>query len=174
MVFFLMRPDSIRLSQRHKIAFYSVLSVVFASGVIWAWLHYFTRSETEFGASPAQGWVLMIHGLFAAISLVVIGSLLPLHVKHAWRAHRNRINGVFFVAIVTLLIVSGYALYYIGNEHLRSWTSWIHLGVGVAFPFLLVLHIWRGRLSRRVRRSGAAVRRQVVRDVSTPLGMTKY
>ena len=45
MVFSLMRPDSIRLSQRHKIAFYSVLSVVFASGVIWAWLHYFTAER---------------------------------------------------------------------------------------------------------------------------------
>ena len=117
MVFSLMRPDSIRLSQRHKIAFYSVLSVVFASGVIWAWLHYFTRTENEFGASPAQAWVLMIHGLFAAISLMLIGSLLPFHVKYAWRAHRNRINGIFFVAIVTLLIATGYGLYYIGNEH---------------------------------------------------------
>ena len=173
MVSSLMRPDSIRLSWRHKVAFYTVLSVVFASGAIWAWLHYFSQPN-ELGISPAQAWILMIHGLFAAMSLLVIGSLVPLHVKYAWRAHRNRGNGIFFIAIVTLLIASGYGLYYIGNERFRSWTSWIHLGIGLAFPFLLVLHIWRGRLSRRVRRSGAAVRRQVVRDSSTPLGMTKY
>jgi hypothetical protein len=148
-----MRPDSIRLSQRHKLALYSVLGIVFASGVLWAWLHYFGSTETEFGASPAKAQLLMIHGLFAALSLMLIGSLLPLHVKYAWRAHRNRKNGIFFISMVTLLIGTGYALYYIGDERLRSWTSWIHLGVGLLFPFLLILHVWRGRLSRKVKRS---------------------
>lgn len=146
-----MRPDSIRLSRRHKAVFYSVLGVVFASGSLWAWLHYFSQPN-EFGTSPAQAWILTIHGLFAAMSLLVIGSLLPLHVKYAWRAHRNRSNGVFFIAIVVVLIVSGYGLYYIGNERLRSWTSWTHLGVGLGFPALLVFHIWRGRVSRKVKR----------------------
>jgi cyanate permease len=151
MVFSLMRPDSIRLSRRHKVVFYSVLSVVFASGAIWAWLHYFSQPN-EFGTSPAQAWVLTIHGLFAAMSLLVIGSLLPLHLKYAWRAHRNRINGIFFIIIVAVLITSGYGLYYIGNERCRLWTSWTHLGVGLAFPMLLVFHIWRGRVSRKVKR----------------------
>jgi hypothetical protein len=147
-----MRPDSIRLGRRDKLAFYSVLGVVFASGVIWAWLHYFGLAENEFGPSPAKAWVLMIHGLFAALSLTLIGFLLPLHVKYAWRADRNRANGVFFIAIIALLIGTGYALYYIGNERLRSWTSWVHLGIGLTFPFLLILHIWRGRLSRKAKR----------------------
>jgi hypothetical protein len=156
MVLFLMRPDSIRLSQRHKVAFYTVLGVVFASGVIWVWLHYFARTENDFGASPTQTWVLTIHGLFAAASLLLIGSLLPLHVKYAWRARRNRSNGIFFISIVALLILSGYALYYIGNERLRAWTSWIHLIAGLVFPILLVLHIWRGRASRKIKRSYVA------------------
>jgi cyanate permease len=155
MVFSLMRPDSIRLSRRHKIAFYTVLSVVFVSGVVWAWLHYFSQADNEFGSSPAQAWTLTIHGLFAAMSLLLIGSLLPLHVKYAWRAQRNRTNGIFFISIVALLILTGYGLYYIGNERLRSWTSWIHLFVGLAFPVLLVFHIWRGRSSRKVKRSHA-------------------
>ena len=148
-----MRPDSIRLSRRHKLALYSILSAVFASGLIWIWLHYFMQNDDEFGVSPAQTWVLMSHGLFAAMSLLVIGSLVPLHVKYAWRAHRNRTNGVFFISIVSLLIVTGYGLYYIGNEHLRSWTSWTHIIVGLAFPLLLIFHIWRGRASRRHKRA---------------------
>lgn len=148
-----MRPDSIRLSRRHKIAFYGILVVVFATGAIWAWLHYLAHGENDFGSSRAETWTLTIHGLFAAASLLVIGSLLPLHIKFAWRARRNRVNGVFFISIVTLLILSGYALYYIGNERLRSWTSWIHLIVGLALPVLLVFHIWRGRVTRNVKRS---------------------
>jgi hypothetical protein len=152
MVFALMRPDSIKLSRRHKIAFYIVLAVVFASGALWAWLHYFAPANNEFGTSRTQAWILTIHGLFAAMSLLLVGSLLPLHVKFAWRARRNRINGIFFVSIVALLILTGYGLYYIGNERLRACTSWIHLLVGLAFPILLVLHIWRGRASRKVKR----------------------
>jgi hypothetical protein len=154
-----MRPDSIRLSLRHKIAFYSILGAVFISGALWAWLHYFAGSENEFGSAPAETWTLTIHGLFAAASLLVIGSMLPLHVKFAWRAGRNRFNGVFFISIVSLLVVTGYALYYIGNERLRSWTSWIHLIVGLAFPLLLILHIWRGRASRKQKRIQPLVRR---------------
>ncbi len=148
-----MRPDSIRLSRRHKFAFYTILSVVFASGALWAWLRYFARNENDFGSSPTETWTLTIHGLFAAASLLVIGSMLPLHVKFAWRAKRNRFNGIFFVSIVALLILSGYGLYYIGNERFRSWTSWIHLFIGLALPILLIIHIWRGRVSRREKRS---------------------
>src|SRR2546422_7937554 len=103
-----MRPDSIRLSRQNKIAFYTVLAVVFATGAAWAWLHYFARGENDFGSSPAQTWTLTLHGLFAAASLLLIGWLLPLHIKFAWRAHRNRANGVFFISIVALLILSGY------------------------------------------------------------------
>jgi len=150
-----MRPDSIRLSYRHRIAFYTIVGAVFASGAMWAWLHYFARGENEFGSSPAETWTLTVHGLFAATSLLLIGSLLPLHVKFAWRAKRNRFNGIFFISIVSLLILTGYGLYYIGNERLRSWTSWTHLLVGLALPLLLILHIWRGRVCRhRQRRTG--------------------
>ena len=154
-----MRPDSIRLSRRHKFAFYTIVAVVFASGAVWTWLHHFARNENDFGSSPAETWTLTIHGLFAAASLLVVGSMLPLHVKFAWRAKRNRFNGIFFISIVTLLILTGYGLYYIGNERLRSWTSWIHLIVGLALPPLLALHIWRGRRSRKKKRIQTPVRR---------------
>ena len=148
-----MRPDSIRLSRRHKIAFFSVLAVVFASGAAWAWMHYFAHGESDFGSSPAETWMLTIHGLFAAASLLLIGSLLPLHVKFAWRAQRNRPNGLLMLAVVSLLIISGYGLYYIGDERFRSWTSWTHLIVGLGLPIFLVVHIWRGRATRNVKRS---------------------
>ncbi len=148
-----MRPDSIRLSRRHKTAFYTVIAAVFASGAFWTWLHYFAHGENDFVASPTETWTLTIHGLFAAASLLLIGSLVPLHVKFAWRADRNRFNGIFFASIVALLILTGYGLYYIGNERLRSWTSWSHLIVGLALPLLLILHIWRGRASRNEKRS---------------------
>jgi hypothetical protein len=63
-----------------------------------------------------------------------------------WR--RNRGNGSLFMGAFGILTVGGYGLYYAGAERLRSWTSWIHLGVGLALPLLLILHIWLGKRTR--------------------------
>jgi hypothetical protein len=148
-----MRPDSIRLSRRHKIALYATLAALFASGAAWAWMHHLAHAENEFGSSPAETWTLAVHGLVAAGSLLFIGALLPLHIKFAWRAQRNRGNGILTIFVVCLLIITGYALYYIGNERLRSWTSWTHLVAGLTFPAFLIIHIWRGGATRNVKRS---------------------
>jgi hypothetical protein len=74
-----------------------------------------------------------------------LGTLLVSHVNHAWHARKNRPNGAFFLAAVGLLTLSGYALYYLGNENLRAADGQLHLWLGVAAPALLLWHIWSGR-----------------------------
>jgi hypothetical protein len=80
--------------------------------------------------------------------LVLMGMLLTGHVRFAWRARRNRGNGLLFLGAFGILSVTGYGLYYAGSESLRAWTSWIHLTVGLALPLLLVVHIWLGKRTR--------------------------
>ena len=80
--------------------------------------------------------------------LVLIGMLLTGHVRFAWRARRNRGNGSLFLSALAVLSVTGYGLYYAGDESLREWTSWIHLGVGLALPLFLILHVWLGKKTR--------------------------
>jgi len=77
--------------------------------------------------------------------LVALGILIPTHVKRAWQARRNRANGFILVAVIAMLIVTGYGLYYFGDDRWRSAASSIHLALGLASPMLLVLHIWQGR-----------------------------
>jgi hypothetical protein len=81
--------------------------------------------------------------------LVLIGMLLNGHVRFAWRARRNRANGLIFLSVFAVLIATGYGLYYAGGEKLRAWTSLIHLAVGLALPFFLLTHIFLGRRTRR-------------------------
>ncbi len=81
------------------------------------------------------------------VFLVVLGTLLPSHVRFAWHARRNRPNGIALLLVLGFLIAGGYGLYYFGDERLRSWTSWSHLAVGLALPAMIVLHIWSGRRS---------------------------
>lgn len=144
-----MRRNSVKLSYRHKSWLYSSLILIYVSGVAWACLHYFVRTAGEFGdqPNPAEPWSLKLHGAAAMVLLVILGTLLPGHVRLAWHARRNRPNGIALVAFLLFLVVTGYGLYYFGNERLRSWTSWSHLAVGLVLPAKLILHIWVGRRS---------------------------
>ena len=96
----------------------------------------------------AKAWAMKVHGGAAMAALVLIGMLLNVHVRFAWRAGRNRVNGSVFLSALAVLTISGYGLYYAGGERLRAWTSWIHLAVGLVLPILLLIHVLLGRKTR--------------------------
>src|SRR4029079_2994840 len=145
----LMRRNSAKLSCRHKVWFYTIFVLIYGSGICLIYFHYFARTLGEFGDQPhsVEPWSLKIHGAAAMGFLVILGTLLPGHVRFAWHARRNRPNGIFLLVTVALLIVSGYGLYYFGDEHWRSWSSWSHLIIGLALPLILFVHIRSGRRS---------------------------
>ncbi len=144
-----MRRSSIRLSRRHEWIVYLVSAAVFGTGAGWAALHYLAASPNEFGAAtPAESWMLKAHGGAAMATLLLLGTLWPLHIKFAWRAGRNLRTGLSLLSFFGFLVVTGYGLYYAGGERLRAWTSAAHLWVGLALPLILILHIWRGKKSR--------------------------
>ena len=141
------RPDSIQLKRLQRYSLYAVLSLLFLSGLAWAYWNYLIGSPGDFEAS-AKAWAMKIHGAAAMGILVLIGMLLSAHVRFAWRARRNRANGSVFLSAFAVLTITGYGLYYAGGERLRAWTSWIHLAVGLALPILLLVHILLGRRTR--------------------------
>jgi len=151
-----MSRHAFRLSRRHRFALYGALGLSFASGLAWWLLDHFGRIEGEFGAlpHPAQAWLLRIHGAAAFASLIVLGALLPVHVKRAWRAVKNRRSGAVLLAFVATQVVTGYALYY-ADEGLRTLAGQIHFALGLTLPALLVIHIVIGRriTGRRARSS---------------------
>jgi hypothetical protein len=124
-----------------------VLALLFLSGVAWTYWNDLVPSRGDFEIS-AKAWAMRIHGATAMAILVLLGMLLTSHVRFAWRARRNRGNGLLFLTAFAVLAVTGYGLYYAGGESLRAWTSWIHLGVGLAVPLLVVLHVWLGKRTR--------------------------
>ena len=146
-----MRHDGIRLSGRHQWWFYGIFVTLFVSGLLWWVFHNWFQTNGEFGTTvhPSEKWWLKLHGAAAMGALVIFGTLLPTHVKRAWRARRNRGNGLLMLIVSGLLIVTGYGLYYLGEEKIRALTSWAHTCMGLAFPVLLAAHIWVGRGSRK-------------------------
>jgi len=142
-----MKRRGIQLSPRHKRWFYSVAIVLFLSGAIWV---LFGRLAGREGSGAGlfrslKSRSLQVHGGAAMAFLIALGILIPTHIRRAWQARRNRVNGAFFVTVTGVLVVTGYGLYYIGDDRFRNLASWIHLALGFATPVLLLLHIWVGR-----------------------------
>jgi hypothetical protein len=137
----------VRLSRRHQAWIYGAGGVLFASGVLWLALHYVWAPSDEFGAgrSPLEAWCLRIHGLATMLVLAAVGALVPIHIGRAWGMRRNRRSGGTMVGLFVTLALSGYMLYYAGDETLRPYISAIHWAVGlVGFP-VLVWHVVSGR-----------------------------
>src|SRR5947208_3251374 len=141
------RPDSIRLKHLQRYFLYAVVALLFFSGVAWTYWNYLAASPGDFETS-AKTWAMKIHGAAAMAILVLIGTLLNGHVRFAWRAGRNRANGSVFLSAFAILTITGYGLYYAGDERLRAWSSWIHLAIGLVLPILLLIHIFLGRRTR--------------------------
>jgi cation transport ATPase len=133
----------------HRRFLYFVVALLFLSGAAWTYWNYFVASHAD-SEMTAKAWAMKIHGGAAMTILVLIGMLLTGHVRSAWRARRNRGNGLTLLSALAVLTITGYGLYYAGDEKLRAWASWIHLGAGLMLPFLLILHIWHGRRTSNV------------------------
>jgi len=145
------RADSIRLGPWHQGAVYGATAALVVSGIIWLVLHYFLTVPGEYGpqSHPLESWMLRLHGAAAMAGLIIYGSLLPVHIRRAWSIRRNIVLGIGLVAIMLLLTITGYLLYYSGDENTRPVISAVHWILGLAVPALLAWHIVSGRMQAR-------------------------
>ena len=121
---------------------YSIVAVLFVTGVAWIALDRAVWPETS-------TYLLRLHGGAAMVMLVLLGALLPLHMRIAWRRRRNRASGLVMLVANAVLVVTAFGLYYTGSETLRHWTSELHIVIGLALPLLVAGHVVVGHRSRR-------------------------
>ena len=147
-----MKRRAFQISPRHRRILYVVSLVLLFSGAVWAWAH---RLDEQGDAGVTlrnfNPWLMKAHGFAAVGFVLLLGTLLPTHVRRSWHARKNRSNGVFFLGVVSLLTLSGYALYYLGDETWRNATSQFHLWLGLSSPLLLFWHIRSGRRATAAR-----------------------
>jgi cyanate permease len=122
-------------------------AVLFVSGGGWLLVDQMKESSTGEGPQIAAAYLLMTHGGAAMVTLLLLGALVPLHVRRGWRARRNRVTGTVMVACNAIFILTAFGLYYLGSEALRPWASGLHIGAGMVFPMLFAVHIIVGKRS---------------------------
>lgn len=88
-----------------------------------------------------------IHAAAAMVLLVLIGAISALHAPAAWRQRRNHVSGSLLAAALGVLALTGYLLYYLGDELGRTIASATHWLLGLACVALLAAHAWLGRRS---------------------------
>lgn len=147
------RQPPIRLSRRHERWIYAVGALVLVSGLGWLADHYLFAGSAEFGDTHAASeplW-LRLHGAAAMLGLIVFGSLFPSHIVRAWFSRTNYMSGLVMLALMTLLVLTGYGLYYLGDEQIRTWISAVHWLAGLVAAMSIVLHVHLGKRLQRLR-----------------------
>ena len=152
-----MRREGIQLGRKLRIIFYSVFGLLFVTGAVWWGIEMTGAPPDEFAV--LQHWLLKGHGGAAMGSLFILGILYPLHIARGWRARRNRSTGGILVGVSILLIVTGYLLYYSGDDTTRTVASRLHTWIGLALPALVCGHILWGRRWRKAQKPSLATNR---------------
>ena len=132
----------IRLGAARRMMVYLIGVGVWASGGVWLVFHYFLRRAGEFGPEthPLEPWWLRLHGAFAFAAIWLAGLLWASHIVNGWGARRRRWSGSLMLSLVALLTLTGWLLYYGGDDALRRYSSFLHWIVGLGAPALFVWH----------------------------------
>ena len=57
--------------------------------------------------------MLMVHGGTAMLALLLLGALIPVHMRRSWRSGKNLVSGSAMAAFNAVLIVTAFGLYYL-------------------------------------------------------------
>jgi hypothetical protein len=139
----------VRLDSGFRGALYAAFGALTITGAVWLladWRKDPLEPDLWQEIAPLM---LMLHGGGAMAALMLLGALVPLHVRRAWRSGRNRLTGPIMIGVNAVLIATAFGLYYAGSDTLRPWISDLHIVVGAALPAALLVHIWRGRRTRQ-------------------------
>lgn len=142
---------TLKLPKLYRRVLYITLSTSWITGIAFFIMRDFITIEGDFGVErhPLQYPTLMVHGLAAFFMIIGFGGLLFAHVPYGWRHKRERQWGLALISAVAFQIISAYLLYYMDGELSRTVVGYLHIGVGLSLPALLITHILRGIRNRK-------------------------
>lgn len=134
-----MKRSKLWLSPLIEFLVYLIFGVLLVTGMVWMW----AQSSLDEG-SLVSSLMLKLHGAAAMVALILLGALIS-HIRKGWKARKNRSSGLMLVFVILFLVITGYGLYYAGDEQLRSLISQWHAWIGLGLFLLLPLHALIGR-----------------------------
>ena len=142
---------------------YGTITLLVSSGLVWIVIHYASGID-DLRRLAFEAVALKVHGATAFAMMIATGAMSAHHVRRGWLLGRNRGSGVAVIALLVVLIVTGYALYYLVNDATRPPVSTAHWLIGIALVPMLIAHVTIGRRTgarpgarrRQIKQKGAA------------------
>jgi len=142
-------PHHVRLSPAQRLCIYGTVGALWLTGCAWLVLdRYFVR-HGSFGAMP-HPWeppLLLLHGIIAILSMYLFGWITARHVMRWWPAGMRRVSGGGLAAFIAILIVSGFALFFLTDDGWIRYSAVSHEVLGLAVTVFAIRHwIYRRRI----------------------------
>ena len=137
-----------------------------ATGFVYLVMKYFMTNDDPFSVlnHPWQPQVLALHLLIAPLLIFAIGLIMRDHVfgwLHEERARCGRASGIYTTLLAVPMIASGYLLQIFTDPGPRRWLAWVHIGCGVLFTTLFLVHLIVTRMVQRALQNGVAAARSI-------------
>jgi hypothetical protein len=129
-----------KLTFRQRFFTHLTFFTLFFSGIVWLILEF--KNPEIF--RDIMVYSLRLHGAASFGFLIVFGMVLSTHISFNWQVKKNRrISGIILTIFVTILILSGYLLYYLGGEEIRAFTSYLHWISGISCSAVFAVHFFK-------------------------------
>jgi hypothetical protein len=137
-----------------RVTIHSAFAVLWLTGAAIFVLRHFFAVSTDFGVTPHpwQPPLLILHGVIGIAVTFLFGWIVGEHVSEAWRRGLERSSGVWILVIMPLLIVTGFAAFYLVADRLRSANATIHELLGLLLIIPAVPHLLGARAQRLLTR----------------------
>jgi hypothetical protein len=140
-----------RMPRAQRAAVYLIVGVLWISGCAWLCLDQFAAQRVPFGNAPhpLEPPLLLIHGVVSVASLYLFGWIGARHALRWWAGDLRRWSGGVLAAVLALLILSGFALFFLSSDAWQRYAAAAHDVLGVALTLFAVQHWFFGKRSTR-------------------------
>jgi hypothetical protein len=135
-------PRDGRMPRGQRTAIYLIAGSLWLSGSLWLYLDYFLAQRGQFGNTPhpLEPPLLLLHGAVAILSMYLFGWITARHITRWWPRGLRRLSGGLLAAVLAVLSLSGFALFFLVDDSSRHAVALIHDVVGVAVAAFAIQH----------------------------------
>jgi len=133
-----------------RVTIHSAFAALWMTGAVLFVLRHFFAVATDFGVAPHpwQPSLLLLHGIIAVAVTFLFGWIVGEHVSATWRLGLQRSSGLWMLVLITLLIVTGFAAFFLVADKLRSINGSVHEWLGLLLVAPAVVHLVGSRAQR--------------------------
>ena len=139
------------MSRSQRLIIYGVVGSLWLTGCVWLFLDQRSQPHDPFtdARSPWEPPIPTAHAVIAIGSVYLFGWMSSHHMLHWWAKHRRRVSGGTLTAVMILLAISDFALFFLSDDNWQHRTALVHDIFGVAAALFAMQHWFMVRMSNR-------------------------